>query len=82
MEEARSVTFYDIDRISKVLLPRLATLSWARRQALLQERLAAGQDQKRWRTVIRTIEKEVKETERKVTMHLDVLKFEMQEELF
>lgn len=82
MEQARSVTFYDIDRVGKILLPRLATLCWARRQALQQERLAAGQDKKRWRMVIRAIDKETRATQHKVTVHLDVLKFEVQEELF
>ncbi len=82
MEEPRSVTFYDIDQVGKVLLPRLAILCWARRQALQQERFAAGQDKKRWRMVIRTIVKEIKATQHKVTIHLDVLKFEVQEELF
>lgn len=76
------VTLEGISRVGKTLLPRLATLCWARRQALLQRRLAAGQDAPYWQRVIVAIEGEIKVTEHRVTVLLDVLKFETQEELF
>lgn len=82
MTKKRSLTFNDVYQVGAVLLPELATLCWARRQALLQRRLAAGQDERRWRLIVELTEKRIDVAQRRVTTLLDVLKFEAQEEMF
>lgn len=72
----------DAIRTGKVLLPQLAALSWAHRQASLQEREAAGEEKERWRTVIAVIEQAIREQERKIRACLDVLKFETNNKVF
>lgn len=69
-------------RVGKVLLPQLAALLWAHKQALLQEREAAGAERDRWRTVIAVQEQTIREQERKITECLDVLKFKTKGEVF
>ncbi|MCW4051512.1 MAG: hypothetical protein NWE89_17460 [Candidatus Bathyarchaeota archaeon] len=69
-------------RTGKVLLPQLASLLWAHKQALLQEREAAGQERERWQVVQAVIEHRIREQEREITECLDVLKFKTKGEVF
>ena len=82
MARRKTLTFNDIYQVGAVLLPELAALVWARRQAMLQKRLAAGQDEQRWRLIVELTEKRIAVAEKQVTVLLDVGKFEAQEELF
>lgn len=82
MARRKALTFNDIYQVGAVLLPELSTLVWAKRQAMLQKRLSAGQDEQRWRLIIELTEKRIDVAERRVTALLGVLKFEIQEELF
>lgn len=67
----------DAMRTGEVLLPRLAVLRWARREALFQERDAAGEEKERWRVVVSILDQTIRETERRITESLELLKFEV-----
>jgi len=57
------------------LLPDLAALHWARRQALLQLKDAAWEEKHQWEVVISVVEQGIRKQERKITKSLDVVKF-------
>ena len=75
-------TLNDCNSVGKTLLPRLASLCWAKRQACLQVRDAAGNEKRRWELVVICIEEQISEVERKITRYLDVLKFKTKGEVF
>lgn len=72
----------DAMRVAEVLLPRLAVLTWTRKQALLQEREAAGEEKGRWQVVVGVVEQTIREEERRVKESLGVLKFKTNNKVF
>ncbi len=71
------MTLNDVQMTAKRLLPDLAGLCWSKRQAILQERDAAGAEKRRWQLVVIVLEERIAEQERKITRRMDVLKFEV-----
>lgn len=76
------MTLYDVQVTAGKLLPRLSALMWSMRQAVLQEKAAAGAEQKRWQLVVIVLEEQIREQERMITGRMDVLKFKTKGEVF
>lgn len=76
------MTVDDVQQVAEKLLPDLAALCWGKRQAILQEKDAAGEEKVRWQMVIAVIEQRIRMHERWVTQRLDVLKFKLKGEAF
>jgi len=72
---------YGIDFMAKTVLPRLAGLAEARKQASYQAASAAGEHKVVWRDVIDALDREIAELEHLVTQRLELNRFVWKKEI-